>query len=59
MPDSIYTDDELRDWLGFQQEHGSNFLKAVAEAALIADIRDYNLMRPLLLELKKEWRRSA
>ncbi|HYW40110.1 MAG TPA: class I SAM-dependent methyltransferase [Terriglobales bacterium] len=35
------------------------FLKATAEAALLADLKHYNLLRPALLELKKEWPKPA
>jgi len=53
------TDVALNDWLRWAEENGSSFLKAAAGAALIADLRHYNLLRPLLLELKKEWPRAA
>jgi hypothetical protein len=49
------TDEELHDWLRWSDENGSCFLKATAEAALLADLRHYNLLRPVLLELKREW----
>ena len=45
--------------LRWAEENGSSFLKATAEAALIADLKHYNLLRPVLLELKKEWPRPA
>ena len=48
------TDEELHHWLRWAEEHGSSFHKTMAEAALIADLKHYNLLRPLLLELKKE-----
>lgn len=51
---SAYTDPELRDWLREVSEHGSNFMRAIAEAAFLADLKSYNLLRPVLLELKKE-----
>jgi hypothetical protein len=50
---SAYTDEELHDWLRWASEHGSSFLRATAEAALLADLKNYNLLRPVLLELKK------
>jgi hypothetical protein len=34
---------------------GNSFLKVTAEAALLADLKHYDLLRPVLLELKKEW----
>jgi hypothetical protein len=52
-------DEELHDWLRGADEFGSGFLKAVAEAAMLADFRDYNRLRPVLLELKKEWPKPA
>jgi hypothetical protein len=52
-------DEELHDWLRWAEEIGSGFLKTTAEAALIADLKHYNLLRPVLLELKKEWPKSA
>jgi hypothetical protein len=35
------------------REHGSAFLRAIAEAALLADLRAYRLLRPVLIELQK------
>ena len=52
-------DEELHDWLRWAEENGSSFLKATAEAALIADLKHYHLLRPVLLELKKEWPRPS
>jgi hypothetical protein len=43
----------LHDWLRWAEENGSSFLETTAEAALIADQRHYNLLRPVLLELKR------
>jgi hypothetical protein len=45
---------ELRGWIRWADENGSSFLKAMAEAAMTADLGHYNLLRSLLLELKKE-----
>ena len=53
------TDEELHDWLRWAEENGSSFLMATAEAALIADLKHYNLLRPVLLELKREWPQPA
>lgn len=53
------TDEELHDWLRWAEENGSSFLKTTAEAALIADIEHYNLLRPVLLALKSEWPKPA
>jgi hypothetical protein len=52
-------DVELHDWLRWAEENGGSFLKATAEAALIADREQYNLLRPFLLELKEEWPNPA
>lgn len=52
-------DEELRDWLRWAEENGSSFLTTTAEAALIADLKHYNLLRPVLVELKKEWPQQA
>jgi hypothetical protein len=53
------TDVELHGWLRWAEENGSSFLKTTAEAALIADLKHYNLLRPVLTELKKEWPKPA
>jgi hypothetical protein len=52
-------DVELHDWLRWAEEDGSSFVKTMAEAALIADLKHYNLLRPALLELKREWPKPA
>jgi hypothetical protein len=52
---SSSTDEELHDWLYWAEESGNSFLKVTAEAALLADLKHYDLLRPVLLELKKEW----
>jgi len=58
-PCSAYTDFELHDWLVWVSGNGSSFLLAIAEAALVADLKFYYLLQPVLLELKKESPRSA
>lgn len=52
--ESAFTDPELHDWLIWTEENGSGFLRAIAEAALVADLKSYNLLRPVLLKLKEE-----
>jgi len=52
-------DVELHDWLRWAEENGNSFLKTTAEAALIADLKHYNLLRPILLELKRVWPKPA
>lgn len=46
-------DDELRGWLRWAERNGSGFLRAIAEAALVSDLRHYNLIRPVLLKLRE------
>ena len=55
MNHSANTDPELTYWLRWASESGQvpTFAKTVAEAALIADLLDYALLRPVLLELKR------
>lgn len=51
---SANTDPELHDWLRWAAEAGNTpmFVRKVAEAALIACLPDYELLRPVLMELK-------
>lgn len=49
---SVYEDTELYDWLRWVEQNGPSFLQAVAEAAFMADLKHYCLLRPLLLKLK-------
>jgi len=51
---SAFTDEELSSWLRWALDNGSGFLQRIAESAMVADIRHYHLMRPILLELMKE-----
>jgi hypothetical protein len=51
MADSAYTDTELSGWLRFEEKHGSNFMRAIAEAAFLADAASYVLLRPILRKL--------
>jgi hypothetical protein len=55
--DSACTDPELRDWLRWATEGGNTptFVHTVAEAALLACIPDYELLRPVPLELKRRY----
>jgi len=57
MMDSANTDPELRQWLRWASEGGKVpvFVRTVAEAALIACVPDYLLLRPVLLELKRRY----
>jgi len=52
---SASTDPDLRDWLGWASESREvpSFVRAVAEAAFLADSADYALLRPALLELRR------
>ena len=51
------TDPELRDWLRWAAESGNTpmFVSMVAQAALIACSPDYQLLRPVLLDLKRRY----
>jgi len=40
-------------------DNGNAFLHAVSEAGLLADLKNYALLRPVLLELKKEWPKAV
>jgi hypothetical protein len=53
MANSAYTDTELVSWLRFEEKHGSNFMRAITEAAFFADTPSYMLLRPVLLRLKE------
>jgi hypothetical protein len=52
---SATTDPELTDWPRWASESGDvpNFIRAIAEAAFLADLQDYVLLRPVLLELRR------
>jgi nucleoside-diphosphate-sugar epimerase len=52
---------ELLDWLRWASESGNTpvFVRRVAEAALIACIPDYLLLRPVLAELKRRYPEDA
>jgi hypothetical protein len=53
---SANTDPDLREWLRCADESDEvpSFFKTVAEAALSADLPHYALLRPVLLELKRQ-----
>jgi hypothetical protein len=56
MMDSASTDHELRQWLRWASEWGTTpmFVSKVADAASAACIPDYELLRPVLLELLRQ-----
>ena len=56
MTYSANTDTELADWLRWAFESGKapSFVRALAEAAFLADLPNYALLRPVLLELKRQ-----
>jgi hypothetical protein len=58
---SANNDPGLRDWIRWASESAevSRFVQIVAEAAAIADMPDYALLRPVLLELMRERPRTA
>ncbi len=55
MMDSAFTDLELHDWLRWASEGGKvpTFVRTVADAARMACIPDYILLRPVLVELRR------
>jgi hypothetical protein len=55
--DSAFIDPELSQWLRCASESGNApmFVRRVAEAALIACSPDYELLRPVLIELKRRY----
>jgi hypothetical protein len=56
MPYFANTDPELTDWLRWASECGELpfFIRTIAQAAFLADLPHYALLRPVLLELKRE-----
>jgi hypothetical protein len=57
LMDSTHTDSELSQWLRWASEPGHTpaFDRTVAEAARMACMPDYVLLRPVLLELKRRY----
>jgi hypothetical protein len=53
---SANNDPELTDWIRWASESGevSNFVQAIAEGAFLAELPNYALLRPVLLELMRE-----
>jgi len=53
---SASADPELRDWLRWASDRGEvpRFIRAIAEAAFLADLPNYALLRPVLLRLKRQ-----
>jgi hypothetical protein len=53
---SANTDPELREWLRRAYESGEvpHFIRAIADAAFHADLENYALLCPVLLELKRQ-----
>jgi hypothetical protein len=43
------------EWICNAQRLGGNFLSSIAQAALVADIENYPLMRPLIAHLRKKY----
>ena len=50
---SVREDIELLPWLRWSEKNGSSVVRAVVEAAILADIPHYLLLRPVLLKLKE------
>jgi len=58
--ESAYTDNELRDWLVWlSSANVSSFLRVISEAASLADLKDYALLRPTLVELKQNYPKTS
>jgi hypothetical protein len=57
MMDSAHTDPELSRWLRWASERGHTpaFVRTVAEAALMACMPNYALLRPVLGDEQWEW----
>ena len=51
---SANDDPELRNWLDFQSEHGSNFFRSLADTAKMADAGQYAILRPALIMLRAQ-----
>jgi hypothetical protein len=56
MIGSPHADEELKDWLRWAEAHGSRFVKLIVEAAMMADSLHYIMLRPVLLELRTEYK---
>jgi hypothetical protein len=52
----LQNDPEMLDWVvNLERMHAGSFLRAIGLAAQHADLSNYQLMRPLLLDLKKKY----
>lgn len=49
------TDPELRNWVEFQSKNGTDFLRSIANAAKIADVAEYYLLRPALVMFRSQF----
>jgi hypothetical protein len=56
MVGSPHTDGELKDWLRWAEAKGPYFLRLIARAAQVADSLHYIMLRPILLELRTEYK---
>lgn len=52
---SVYEDTELLDWLRWAEKDGTIFLRQIADAAFVSDLKDYCLLRPVLVKLKERF----
>jgi hypothetical protein len=57
MMDSPHTDPEMHNWFHWasEQGHTPTFVRTVAEAARIGCTPDYELLRPVLVDLKRRY----
>jgi hypothetical protein len=57
---TAFNDCDLRDWLIDLIEDGShNFLSALAEVAVTANTEDYGVIRPALVEFRRNYSESS
>jgi hypothetical protein len=48
-------DPELLEWLAAADEYGGGFVRAIARAGLVADLENYPLIRPLLIQMRAKY----
>ncbi len=58
---SANADPELTDWLRWASESGETpgFIRAITETAFLTNLPNYTLLRPVLLELKRQRPRTS
>lgn len=48
-------DPELLEWMAKADQDGGGFVRSVARAALVADLENYPLIRPLVVALRLKY----